>query len=199
MGFDLTGRQPLRRERDDHRVDPVQAALTLAHGQRIEAAVTIPRHLDVDRTDLGDHRLGAGTVARVVQVAALDRMLRVAEMFFHLDLQAGLEDLLRQASQQPARADKIDPLRSCLLHQLLSDRPLRAALTSLVRWCRHHHILLCHCLSFPPNRTAQRFRPDHLHRGSDSPTSGCWRAPGVDENGGAARRRRPSLVLRARV
>jgi hypothetical protein len=169
MGFDLTGRQPLRGERDDHRVDPVQAALTLAHGLRIEAAFTIPRHLDVDRTDLGDHPLRAGTVARVGQVTALDRMLRVAEMFFHLDLQASLEDLLRQAGQQPARTDKIDPVHSCLLNQLLSDRPLRAALTSLVRRCRHHHILLCHCLSFQPNQTAQRFRPDHLHRGSDSP------------------------------
>jgi len=34
----------------------------------------------------------------------------IAEVFLHLDLQAGLEDLLGQIAQQPARADEIDPM-----------------------------------------------------------------------------------------
>ena len=42
-------------------------------------------------------------------------------MLIHLDLQPGLEDLLRQPGQQAARPDEIDPVGTCLLHQLLSE------------------------------------------------------------------------------
>ena len=50
----------------------------------------------------GDHRLRTGPVANVGTVAALDGMLRVAEVLSHLDLEAGRQDLLRQAGQQPS-------------------------------------------------------------------------------------------------
>src|SRR5215204_7508784 len=89
---------------------PPKPTLILAHGLRVEAAVTIPRHVDVDRADLRQHRLRPRPVAAVAMVAALDGVLRVAEMLIHLDLQAGLEDLLRQPGQQPARTDEIDPV-----------------------------------------------------------------------------------------
>jgi len=54
------------------------------------------------------------------------------------------------ARQQPARANKIDPVRTGLLDQLLRERPLRSRLLRVVvRRLSHHHILVCHCLSFP--------------------------------------------------
>jgi hypothetical protein len=52
MGFDITGRQTLRRQRDDHRKDPIESPLTLLHRLRLEASVTIPRHFKIDRADL---------------------------------------------------------------------------------------------------------------------------------------------------
>src|SRR3954454_14357229 len=108
MGLHLTRREAFGGERDDHRVDPTQPALAFTYRLRLEAAVPIPRHLDVDRADLGEHPLRAGTVARVAEVTALHGVLDVAEMLIHLDLQPSLEDLLRQPGQQPARADQPD-------------------------------------------------------------------------------------------
>ena len=71
-------------------------------------------------------------------------------MLIHLDLQAGLEHLLRQPGQQATRAHKIDTVGTRLLHQLLSRVTVPAALLLvIVRWLSHHHILVCHCLSFP--------------------------------------------------
>jgi hypothetical protein len=49
-------------------------------------------------------------------------------MLIHLDVQAGLEDLLRQPGQQPARPDEIDPIGTRLLDELLSKRPSQPAL-----------------------------------------------------------------------
>lgn len=88
---------------------------------RFEAAVTISWHFQLDRVDLGDHRLRTGPVATVATVAALDSVFRIAEMLFHLDLQAGLEDLLREIAQQPSGADKVPAVCSCLVDELLSE------------------------------------------------------------------------------
>jgi hypothetical protein len=83
-------------------------------------------------------------------VAALGGVLRMADVLVHLDLQAGLEHLLRETGQQTARPDKTDPVGTCLRHQLISQQPIRPLLlVVLLRWLRHHHILVCHCLSSP--------------------------------------------------
>jgi hypothetical protein len=42
-------------------------------------------------------------------------------MLIHLDLQAGLENLLRQPGQQPARPDEINPVSTRLLDELLRE------------------------------------------------------------------------------
>jgi hypothetical protein len=82
----------------------------------------------------------------------LDSVLHIAEMLVHLDLQTGLEHLLREPGQQTARTDQIHTVRARLLHQLLSERPLRPPLIVIVRWLRHQHILLGHDLSFPASK-----------------------------------------------
>ncbi|MDR7303552.1 hypothetical protein JOF55_003733 [Haloactinomyces albus] len=43
--------------------DAVQSALPLAHGLRLEPAVAVPGHLELDAADLGDQRLRPGAVA----------------------------------------------------------------------------------------------------------------------------------------
>src|SRR4029453_4343330 len=67
----------------------VEAALPLADDDRFEAAVAVAGGGELDRADLGDHGPGADAVAAVGAVAALDRVLLVAEMLGHLRLEAG--------------------------------------------------------------------------------------------------------------
>lgn len=75
-------------------------------------------------------------------------MLGITEMFIHLDLQTSLEELLRELTQQPVRADQVDPAIAGLIHKLLSDRrvnlrrQLQLRLAFLLR--RHSAILLCY-------------------------------------------------------
>jgi len=51
-------------------------------------------------------------------------MFFVADVIFHLDLESRFKDLLGQIGQQTARADEVDPLRACLVDELLCDRAL---------------------------------------------------------------------------
>jgi len=60
-------------------------------------------------------------VPGVATVTALDSVFLIAEMLIHLDLQPGLEKLLRELPQQAVRADQIDPISSGLLDQPLSN------------------------------------------------------------------------------
>jgi hypothetical protein len=92
MRGDLPGRQALGAQRDHHRIDALQAALAFADRGRLEGALPVPGHVDLDRADLGEHGLGASAVAGVAANAALRSVTLVAEMLAHLDLQAGLED-----------------------------------------------------------------------------------------------------------
>ena len=50
--------------------EPVQAALPLAHGLRIEGGVAVPRHPQLNLADLGRHRLRVGPVAVVARPSA---------------------------------------------------------------------------------------------------------------------------------
>ncbi len=73
-------------------------------------------------------------------------------MFFHRDLEAGLEDLLGEIRKQAARPDQAAPIGLGLLDELLRERPIRPLRTRLVRRCRHRHIIAGHnCLSFSPS------------------------------------------------
>ena len=87
-------------------------------------------------------------------------MLRVAEMLIHLDLQAGLEDLLGEITQQTSRADQIDPVGAGSRDELLRDRLIESTVIIVVVGgrCRHHHIMVCHCLSFRPNHVGSAFQ-----------------------------------------
>jgi hypothetical protein len=51
-------------------------------------------------------------------------VLLIAEVLAHLRVQRGLEHVLGQLAQQPARADQLDVLLLRLLHQLLSKLSL---------------------------------------------------------------------------
>jgi hypothetical protein len=65
MGGDLARREPLGGQRQHDLVDAAQPPLALLDDLRNEAAVGVPRHLDLDLADLGEHLLGPSSVARV--------------------------------------------------------------------------------------------------------------------------------------
>lgn len=64
----FAGSQPPSRQAQHDVVDPVQPPLTLLDDAGLEAAVAVAGDLDLDRPDLGQHRLRAGPVARVPAV-----------------------------------------------------------------------------------------------------------------------------------
>jgi len=120
--LDLTCRQTPRRQREHGIVDPGQPPLSLLHDDRLEAALPVAGHLDLDRADLGQHRLRPGPVTRVGPVPPSRIVLVVAEMLGQLGLQRGLEDLLGQPGEQATRTGQIDP-------------PARARSTSSCAYC----------------------------------------------------------------
>ena len=110
---DLPGGQPLRRQRDHHLVDPGQPPLPLARRSSARSVPSRSRgHVDLDRPDLGQHRLGPVPVAGVAAVPPGRVVLVVAEVVGDLALQRGLQHPLGQLRQQPALAGQLQPARA---------------------------------------------------------------------------------------
>jgi hypothetical protein len=107
----VAGGQPPRIQRDDPLIEPVQPGLTLPHDPRSEAAVAVPRHLQLDAADLGQQHLAGHPVAAVARPAAGRVVLLIAEVFGHLLGQRPLQHRLRHLGQQAVRAEQLDPLR----------------------------------------------------------------------------------------
>jgi hypothetical protein len=143
VGRDLPGRQPAGGQGQHDLIDPDQPTLPLLHDLRIEARVGVPGDVDLDRADLGQHRLGPDPVTGVAAVPADRIVLVVTEMPGHLLLERGLQHPLGQLVQQPLRADQLDSLflglRQKLLGQLL--------LVDLLVRCCHRLQRVSHGLS----------------------------------------------------
>jgi hypothetical protein len=73
----------------------------LTHQLRVEGAVPVAGHRDLDRPHLGQHRLAPPPVPRVFPVAADQIVLGVTKVIVQLALQRGLDDRLGQPGQQP--------------------------------------------------------------------------------------------------
>ncbi len=135
----LAGSQALRDQRQHDRVDPSEPSLPLLHDHRVEGAVPIPRHLDLDRADrLGQHRLGPDPVARVPAPTPGRMMLVVAEVLGHLLIKRGLEDRLGQRLQHPTRTGHRHPPSAGGPDQLTGDRQLLSR--RLDRLSQHHAV-----------------------------------------------------------
>lgn len=116
---DLPGRQTPGGQRQHDLIDPVQAALALGHDHRLERPVTVPGDLDLDRADLGQHRLRPGPVAHV----HLERGLAVlvTEILGQLRVQRRFEDVLRELTQQASRPGQAHALFFRLRKQPLGE------------------------------------------------------------------------------
>ena len=67
---DLPVRQPFRGQGNHHLIDPGQPPLPLGDDFRLETGVPVPRHGDLHRPGLGEHRLGPVAIAGIAAIAA---------------------------------------------------------------------------------------------------------------------------------
>ena len=161
---DVPGGHGLGIQSDDHVVEVTEPAGPLRHRDRVERAITVPRHLQIHRPRRGLHRLARQPVAGIPRPPALGRVLVITQMIGHLDPQGSLHHLLDHVRQQTPRTGQLQAIRLRLLDDpgdLSLHRPLHG-----IGLRRIHR----HSVSFPGTTTAApRIRPDHLHSEFDTP------------------------------
>jgi hypothetical protein len=140
VGSDLPGGQAAGGQRQHDLVDPVQPSLAFAYDDRVEAGVAVAGHLDLHGSDLGQHGLGAGAVARVGAVAPGRVVALISEVLAHLRFQGGLEHRFGQPGQQSARAHELDAFGAGGLHELLGEPSSRRPLRPGRRACRRRSL-----------------------------------------------------------
>src|SRR6478609_3930155 len=75
----------------------------------LEGAVAVAGYLDLDRADLGQHRLRPVAVAGVPAVAARGVVAVIAQVIGDLTIQRGLHQPLGQLREQPTLAGQRQP------------------------------------------------------------------------------------------
>src|SRR3954452_22122898 len=91
MPLDLAHRQPAGIQADDPIIKAVQPGLPFGDDLRLEAAVAVARHGDLDRAVLANHRLARITVAAVAAAAAGRVALLIAEVLAQLSAERPFE------------------------------------------------------------------------------------------------------------
>jgi hypothetical protein len=107
VSLDLPHRQAPGIQGDDLVVEAIQAGLALGHDLRFKGAITIARHLDLDRSVLGQDRLGRGPIAVVARPAAGRIALLVAEMVRQFGAQRSLEQRLLELLEQAVLTQQV--------------------------------------------------------------------------------------------
>ncbi len=100
MPGDLTGTHAARVHRDDLVVEAREASLVFGDQLRIETARSIARHLDLDPSPIGRHRLAA------IAVPAVGPLLLLAKMVIHLRIERPFGKCLLQCIEQAALAER---------------------------------------------------------------------------------------------
>src|SRR5436190_12965616 len=105
MTLNLTRAHSTRIHRQDLIVEARESALMLDHDFRLEAAVPIPRHVNLYLTEIALQSLRARAVPRIRSTLAGCPMLLIAQVMRHLGAHRALDQFLGQALHQPVRAD----------------------------------------------------------------------------------------------
>lgn len=103
MALDLTDAHPAGVEADDLLVQPRQSGLALGDQLRLKAPSPIARRLDLDRSELGLHRLGRLAVAMVPGATRGRLPRRVAQVLAQLSVQRGLDHAAGELGEQATR------------------------------------------------------------------------------------------------
>jgi hypothetical protein len=111
MRRDTPGGHPLRVERQHDLVHIREPALPFLDNLRLERALPIPRHVDLDLTDsIRDHGLRPSAVPHVRRLPAnLRLVLLVAQVPGHLLVQRGFQHIPGKQLQQTIRAGQGQP------------------------------------------------------------------------------------------
>ena len=67
---DLPVSEPFRRQGNDHVIDPGQPPLPFSDDFRLETGIPVPRHRNLHRSRIGEHRLGPPAITGITAVAA---------------------------------------------------------------------------------------------------------------------------------
>jgi hypothetical protein len=118
--LDLAHRHPARVHGHDLVVEAREATLVLGNEQRLEAALPVARHIQPQRPVLGQHRLGAGTVAVVVGFVRPRRPRRIAQVVRQFGAQRPLDQRLLERHRRG-------------LHRLRRHRPSHKLVDQLLR------------------------------------------------------------------
>ena len=118
---DLPGGQPSGGQRQHDLVNTVQATLAFAHNARLETVLPVPRHLDLHRAHLGEHRLSPSPVAGVPAVTPGRIVLVITQMLTELRRHGGLEHrLVSPVSRPPGPMSSIPSARAVSTRSLAS-------------------------------------------------------------------------------
>jgi hypothetical protein len=107
MPADVAHAHPPRVERDDLVVEPVEPRLALGNQARLEAALPVARHRDLQQALLDPQRLAAHAVAPVRLHGRRLLPVLVAEMLGQLGPEHALHQRRLQVPHQPAVAQQI--------------------------------------------------------------------------------------------
>lgn len=165
-------------------VDAGQASLPFLDDLRTKGGVGVSRDLDLDRADLLEHRFHSSPVAGVPCISPLDMVFLVSEVFIHLGVERGFQNVRCELVEQPVRASQLDAPGFCLRVQLLSQ--LLMVHLQLIHGieCFGHRLSLL-------AKLARRVGPIEFNRFPDSPPSGRL-PPRLREGSARQGRRRPA-------
>jgi hypothetical protein len=96
---------------------PDSRRCSLLDDLRLEAAVAVTRHVDLDRADLRQHCLAANTVTGISTVVAGRVALVIAEVVGDLTVEGGFQDPFRELLQQPTVAGQLQARCAGLVHE----------------------------------------------------------------------------------
>jgi hypothetical protein len=116
---DVTHGHPARIQADDNVRQAAETAFTLGHQHRRERARPVPRDVQLDRADLGLHRLRRRTVPRIAGAFPSRVVLVIAQMLTELGLQPAFQDRLAQLGQETTRPRKPAAVGTDLGHHLI--------------------------------------------------------------------------------
>jgi hypothetical protein len=183
MVLDVADRHPAGVQRDDHVLQPTEAAGALGHQRRPERTIPVPRLIQRDVTDLGAHRLRGGPVAGVTRPMPDPVALLIAEVIGQLRRHPPFQDGLDHLGQEPTRTGQRHTTLIAGRHQLiqhlvgeqLTTQPARLRLLLDVLYVRSH-----------AHSQNSFIGPDHLHRPPDTPPAVPCVSPVVSTISGRA-------------
>jgi len=137
----------------------------------------VPRHIQIDRADVGEQPFRPRPVPAVPRPAARPVAPLIPEMISQFLIQSPLEDLLRQPRQHTVLPEELQTLRAHPRHQMINEISLHRR-----RLGHHRSVARRRTLSHYYRHNNPFARPSHReadHRGNPSYTAVPTR-PGVE-------------------